>query len=99
MGDALTGILESSTDVRFGPLADISRVVSDVRFSNRPGWVKRVQTIHHSSVDVAHGLALLLGIGTWAFHHGVRERGGTIFTGSCRQLTAGPSGHAISPHP
>src|SRR5215468_3294779 len=35
-----------------------------VRFSNRPFRVKRFQTIHHYSVDVAHGLALLFGIGT-----------------------------------
>ena len=36
-------------------------------FSNRPFGVKRFQTIHHYSVDVAHGLVLLLfGIGTKA---------------------------------
>jgi hypothetical protein len=35
------------------------------------------------------------------FHHGVRERGGPIFTlpQPFRQLAAGPSRHAISPHP
>jgi hypothetical protein len=37
-----------------------------VRFSNRPFGVKHFQTIHHCSVDVAHGLALLFGIGTKA---------------------------------
>src|SRR5438445_7093953 len=37
---------------------------NDVRFSNRPFRVKRFQTIHHYSVDVAHGLVLLFGIGT-----------------------------------
>ena len=37
-----------------------------VRFSNRPFGVKRFQTIHLDSVDVAHGLALLFGIGTKA---------------------------------
>jgi hypothetical protein len=36
-------------------------------FSNRPFRVKRFQAIHHCSVDVAHGLALLFGIGTKAF--------------------------------
>src|SRR5262245_2524377 len=36
----------------------------DVRFSNRPFRVKRFQTIHHYSVDVARGLVLLFGIGT-----------------------------------
>jgi hypothetical protein len=39
---------------------------SDVRFSNRPVGVKRFQAIHHCSVDVAHGLVLLFGIGTKA---------------------------------
>ena len=33
-------------------------------FPNRPFEVKHFQTIHHCSVDVAHGLALLFGIGT-----------------------------------
>ena len=36
----------------------------DVRFSNRPLGVKHFQTIHPCSVDVAHGLVLLFGIGT-----------------------------------
>ena len=38
----------------------------NVRFSNRPVGVKRFQTIHQCSVDVARGLALLFGIGTKA---------------------------------
>jgi len=42
------------------------RKSSDVRFSNRPFEVKHFQTIRHWSVDVAHGLALLFGIGTRA---------------------------------
>jgi hypothetical protein len=37
----------------------------DVRFSNRP-VVKRFQTIHQNSVDVAREHMLLFGIGTWA---------------------------------
>ena len=36
----------------------------DVRFSSRPIEVKHFQTIHHTSVDVAHGLALPFGICT-----------------------------------
>ena len=39
-------------------------LLADVGFSNRPFKVKRFQTIHHYSVDVAHGLVLLFGIGT-----------------------------------
>ncbi len=35
-------------------------------FSNRPVWVKRFQTIHQYSVDVARRLSLLFGIGTKA---------------------------------
>src|SRR4249919_3955526 len=38
----------------------------NVGFSNRPVGVKRFQAIHRCSVDVAHGLALLFGIGTKA---------------------------------
>ena len=50
----------------------------DVRFSNRPSGVKRFQAIHHCSVDVAHGLALLFGLGTkalpsWGFEDEVEQ--------------------------
>jgi hypothetical protein len=40
-----------------------------VGFSNRPFEVKHFQTIRHRNVHVAHGLALLFGIGTrvWGF--------------------------------
>ena len=37
-----------------------------IRFSNRPVGVKRFQTIHHHSVDVARGLVLLFGISATA---------------------------------
>src|SRR3974390_2435854 len=39
---------------------------ANVRFSNRPVWVKRFQAIHHFSVDVACGLVLLFGLGAKA---------------------------------
>ena len=43
------------------------RRMSDVgHFSNRPFGVKHFQTIHRCGVDVAHGLALLFGIGAKA---------------------------------
>ena len=45
---------------------EFGRRLADVRFSNRPFGVKRFQTIHRHSVDVAHGLVLLFGIGTRA---------------------------------
>ena len=56
----------SLSDFRLGSLADNPRARVDVRFSNRPFEVKHFQTIRHCSVDVAHGLALLFGIGTRA---------------------------------
>jgi hypothetical protein len=48
------------------PQADKLSVEIDVRFSNRPLRVNRYQTVHCCGVDVAHGLVLLFGIGTWA---------------------------------
>ena len=102
-------------DVRFGslarhfacrgmsalpPKADIRRSGCDVRFSNRPSGVKHFQTIHHCSVDVAHGLALLFGIGTKALPSwDPRTRWNNLSGGLAVRRTAGPSGHANSPHP
>jgi hypothetical protein len=48
------------------PQATGSDLRSNVGFSNRPFGVKRFQTIHHPSVNVARGLVLLFGIGTKA---------------------------------
>jgi hypothetical protein len=57
------------------------------------------QAIHHSSVDVAHGLALLFGIGTRALPAwGSRTRRTNLWGGLAVSVTAGPSGHTISPH-
>src|SRR5262249_10906709 len=49
-------------------------------------WVKHFQAIHHSSVDVAYGLALLFGLGTkalpsWDFEDEVEQS----FGRPCRQ--------------
>ena len=38
---------------RSWPLTDVPIALAHVCFSNRPFWVKRFQTIHHYSVDVA----------------------------------------------
>ena len=56
----------------------------NVRFSNRPFEVNHFQTIHHCSVDVAHGLALLFGIGTKALVWGFlsQEVGPEVFFGT-----------------
>jgi len=71
-----------------------------VRFSNRPVWVKRFQTVHHSGVDVTRGLMLLSGIGTRAVPSwGSRTRRNDLWGGLAFRLMAGPSGHSISPHP
>src|SRR5665811_519413 len=71
-----------------------------VRFSNRPFEVKHFQTIHHCSVDVAHGLALLFGIGTKALPlWDSRTRRNNLWVGLAVTPTAGPSGQTNSPHP
>src|SRR5665647_2629202 len=73
---------------------------SNVRFSNRPFGVKHFQTIHHCSVDVAHGLALLFGLGTKALPSwDSRTRRNNLLGGLAVRRTAGSSDHANSPHP
>ena len=71
-----------------------------VCFSNRPFGVKRFQTIRRCGVDVAHGLVLLFGIGTKALPSwDSKTRWNNLFRGLADKRTAGPSGHANSPHP
>src|SRR3974390_2876979 len=71
-----------------------------IRFSNRPFWVKRFQAIHHCSVDVARGLALLFGIGTKALPSwDSKTRWNNLGGGLAVRVTVGSSGHANSPHP
>src|SRR5712691_3543361 len=73
---------------------------SNVRFSNRPFRVKRFQTIHHYSVDVAHGLVLLFRLGTKALPSwDSKTRWNNLSGGLAVRRTVGPSGHANSPHP
>src|SRR5712675_2095260 len=58
------------------------------------------QTIHHHSVDVAHGLVLLFGIGTKALPSwDSKTRWNNLSLGLAARRTAGASGHANSPHP
>ena len=72
--------------------------VLDVCFSNRPFGVKRFQTIHHCSVDVAHGLALLFGIGTKAVPSwDPRTRWNNLYARPCRQ-TSGRSKRTSRTH-
>jgi hypothetical protein len=70
------------------------------RFSNRPFGVKRFQTIHRCSVDVAHGLVLLFGFGTKALPlWESRTRWSNLTGGLAVRGTAGPSDQTNSPHP
>ena len=95
-----TGVVVGCSEVSYRQKLTSERSVSDVRFSNRPFGVKRFQTIHHCSVDVAHGLALLFGIGTKAVPSwDPRTRWSNLWRGLAVRRTAGPSGHANSPHP
>ena len=83
-----------------GPQRQSAAPNNNVRFSNRPFGVKRFQTIHRCSVDVAHGLVLLFGIGTKALPSwDSRTRWNNLLVGLTVRRTAGPSGHANSPHP
>ncbi len=76
------------------------RSLTDVRFSNRPVGVKHFQTIHLCGVDVARGLLLLFGIGTKALPSWDPRTGrNNLSSGLAVNRTAGPSGHANSPHP
>ena len=86
--------------VRFGSDSEVTASPRHVRFSNRPIGVKRFQTIHQHSVDVARGLALLFGIGTRALPSwDSRTRRNNLYRGLAVLQTAGPSGHANSPRP
>src|SRR5262249_47195835 len=69
-------------------------------FSNRPSRVKHFQAIHHFSVDVAHGLALLFGLGTRALPSwDSKTRWNNLWRDLAVEVTAGSSGHTNSPHP
>jgi hypothetical protein len=71
---------------------------ADVRFSNRPVGVKRFQTIHLQRCRChSRARASLRNRHNRPFHHRIRRRGGTIFRAALP--SAGPSGHANSPHP
>jgi hypothetical protein len=58
------------------------------------------QAIRHSSVDVAHGLALLFGLGTKALPSwDSKTKWNNLSGGLAVTKMAGPSGQTISPHP
>ena len=77
-----------------------SKQTYELAFSNRPIGVKRFQTIHQHSVDVARGAVLLFGIGARALPSWVSRTGRNNLLGGLAVLqTAGPSRHTNSPHP
>jgi hypothetical protein len=79
-------------------LTDKPTAPSVVAFSNRPFGVKRFQTIHHFNVDVAHGLALLFGLGTTALPlWDSRTRRNNLLGGLTVKRTAGPSAAVANP--
>src|SRR5215471_138204 len=82
------------------PKADIRQGNRDVCFSNRPVGVKRFQAVQRCSVDVARGLALLFGLGTWALPAwGSKTRWNNLCGDLAVGLAAGSSRHTNSPHP
>jgi len=89
----------SVTDVAYWPIASFRCGVEFGRFSNRPFEVKHFQTIRHCNVDVAHGLALLFGIGTRAVPSWDPRTRWNNLTGGLALPLAGPSDQADSPHP
>jgi hypothetical protein len=78
--------------------ADEAMMVN-VRFSNRPVGVKHFQTIRRSSVAVAHGVALQSAPRPFHPPWDTRMRWNNLYRGLAVKRTAGPSGHANSPHP
>ena len=82
------------------PIATHIALQLNVGFSNRPFGVKRFQTIRRCSVDVAHGLVLLFGIGTKALPSwDSRTRWNNLLVDLAVRRTAGPADIANSPHP
>src|SRR5215831_8262756 len=90
----------SSRWSRFMPRAEVCAGGRHVGFSNRPFEVKHFQTIRHCNFDVAHGLALLFGVGTRALPSwDSRTRWSNLLGGLAVLQTVGPRRHANSPHP
>ena len=82
----------------FGDKADIAGTCVDVCFSNRPGGVKRFQTVH-GGVNVTRGLVLLSGLGARALPSwDPRTRWNNLLSDlfdSCRQVQADMRTHLI----
>ena len=60
------------------PIADMCSALADVRFSNRPVWVKRFQTSIAAVSMSLTGSCFSSESAPGPFHYGIRGRGGTI---------------------
>src|SRR5665811_2223523 len=70
----------------------VSHCLNAVSTAKKYSCSLHFQTIHHCSVDVAHGLALLFGIGTKALPlWDSRTRRNNLWVGLAVTPTAGPS--------
>ena len=88
------------SECRSWPIVSLRCLAKFGRFSNRPFWVKRFQTIHQCSVDVTRGLVLLFGLGTRALPlWDSRTRRNNLLDGLAVRRTAGTSDQTNSPHP
>src|SRR5262249_34724580 len=75
-------------------------VMGHVSFSNRPSGSSTFRLSTTSSVDVAHGLTLLFGLGTKALPSWDSKMGWNNLSGDLAvNVTAGSSRHTNSPHP
>ena len=68
----------ATTHVRFTPESGHVQCNSDVRFSNRPVWVKRFQTSIAAVSMSLTGSCFSSESAPGPFHYGIRGRGGTI---------------------
>jgi hypothetical protein len=69
-------------------------------YADLPRLGQALSAIHHSSVDVAHGLALLFGLGTRALPSwDSKTRWNNLLRDLAVEVAADSSGHTNSPHP
>src|SRR3974390_1600942 len=103
LGDATRIVAVCLVDLRLQHRPHMPCLDTDhrqTRFSNRPFWVKRFQTIHQCSVDVTRGVVILFGLGTRALPlWESRTRRNNLLDGLAVRRTAGTSDQTNSPHP
>ena len=97
-GKYLLGLFVGATHKRNIKIQTVPPVCMSASLIGRFGS-SALRLSHHSSVDVACGLVLLFGLGAKALPVWDSRMRGTIFGSALPSNAAGPSGHAISPHP